>query len=129
LLARDQGEVDRARALFAEGLALAKEVSRLELVRGIEAIVDMLAADGQREEVLYLAGITSMQHDVMQVPLWPTERARIDAALAFARQKMSTSSADAAWAQGRSVPLGPAAALAIDMLGIVSGAMPKFDPG
>jgi tetratricopeptide (TPR) repeat protein len=127
-LERWQGATDRSRVLFAEGLTLAHEMSRWELARGLEAMVEVATAEGRAESALHLAGTAAALRDAMGTPLWPSERARLETALARARQSLSQFEADAAWMRGWTRPADQTLGLALELLGQPQAATTRQPP-
>jgi transcriptional regulator with XRE-family HTH domain len=114
--ASDHSDTDAARSLFTESLTLAREVSRLEHARALESLVELLATRGLAEPALQLACAAAGSRDAMRTPLWPTERARLDPALARARASLGTVDSDAAWRLGREATVDQTLALAFEVL-------------
>ncbi len=115
-LAVEQGETTRGRSLLAEGLTSAHELSRWELARGLETIVEMAVCEGDARCELRLAGAAAALRDALATPLWPSERDRLNIALDRARQKLCEADADAAWLLGWSTAPDQALAFALDLL-------------
>jgi hypothetical protein len=107
------------RSFLADGLLLAREVSPWQLVRGFEATIDILTADGHEapaEHVLQLAGAAAALRDSLSTPLWPTEKSTSDRALAAARRGHNMEAGQAAWMQGRGLSPDPALGIALAMI-------------
>jgi predicted ATPase/DNA-binding XRE family transcriptional regulator len=115
-LALDPGIADRARAWLAQGLTLAREISRFQLTRGLEVMVEVTAADERDEQTLHFAAAAAALRDAMGTPLWPSERSRLDPIIARARQNLGAAAADAAWMRGWTIPVDETVALALDVL-------------
>jgi tetratricopeptide (TPR) repeat protein len=117
-LAWERHNYESGRALFVEGLQLAKEVSKLELARGLEAMVQIASAAGQSESGLFLAAMAAALRAAMGAPLWPTERLALETALAESRQDLSTAAADAAWARGWAASSDQALSVAVEFMDV-----------
>jgi uncharacterized protein HemY len=113
-LAREQGERDAAQSFLREGLLLAEELRRWQLAHALEATAEVAAADGQPESALELAGAAAALRDALGTPTWPTERTRLEPAVAHARQSLPVHAAAAAWSRGVTMQVEHAVALALD---------------
>ena len=120
-LAVEQDERDRARLPLGEALVFARELSRLYLVHALEAVVELAAAEQQIEKALELAGAATALRDAKGMPLWPSERARLEPLVARMRQSLNQAAGDAAWMRGWSAPADRTLALALDFLQVPLG--------
>jgi len=128
-LGRQASESSDARACLVEGLLLARQGgSRWDLARGLEVVVEVAAAEGQGELALQLAGAAAALRDRMGTQPWPSERARLDAAMTRARQRLTEDAADVAWMQGGSSPVDEALAMALAFLEQSSAAAASDHP-
>jgi hypothetical protein len=107
---------DCARSLLLEGLELGRRMSRYELARGLETMVEIADGEGKPESALQLAGAAATLRDAMGAPLWPSERRRLDPIIRDARQCLSEAAADAAWMRGWTSPVDVTIGLATDLL-------------
>jgi hypothetical protein len=115
-LALDQGDRVGGQSYLSQGLLLADEMSRLRLAHALETIVEVAVANGQPESALQLAGVAAAVRDSLGTPIWPTERARLDPAVAHARDSLAAAAAVSAWSRGATMPAGQCVALALDVL-------------
>jgi tetratricopeptide (TPR) repeat protein len=115
-LGRQARESEHARGWLVEGLLLARDGSRWDLARGLEAVVEVAAAEGNFELALQLAGAAAALRDRIGTPHWPSEEAWLNAAITGARQRLTEDAADFAWMRGLTRPVDEAVAAALDFL-------------
>jgi tetratricopeptide (TPR) repeat protein len=90
----------RGRSLLAEGLTLARELSRWELTRGLDVVAEVAGSGCEWELALHFAGASAAMRDAMGTPRWPSEQARLDPVISHAREALSATAADACWMRG-----------------------------
>jgi tetratricopeptide (TPR) repeat protein len=115
-LGRQASESEQARGWLVEGLLLARDGSRWDLARGLEAVVEVAAAQGNVELALQLAGAAAALRDRMDMPPWPSEQAWLNVAITRARQNLAEDAADFAWMRGWTSPIDESVAVALDFL-------------
>jgi predicted ATPase len=115
-LGRQARESDLARACLVEGLQLARERSGRDLARGLEVVAEAAATQELMVLVMQLAGAAGALRDRMGTPPWPSERARLAAATARARQSLVQDTADLAWLNGWTSPVDEALTMALEFL-------------
>jgi non-specific serine/threonine protein kinase len=115
-LAGEQGDRVAGQSFLSQGLLLADEMSRWHLAHALETMVEVAVANGQPECALQLAGAAAAVRESLGTPIWPTERARLDPAVAHARESIPASAAAAAWSRGSTIPPGQCVTLAFDAL-------------
>jgi hypothetical protein len=79
-------------------------------------VIEVAVDNDQLESAVQLAGAAAALRDALGIPLWPTERARLDPVLAGARQILAGAAADAAWTRGLIMPADLSVAMALDLL-------------
>jgi hypothetical protein len=115
-LATERGDGEAAASFLVEALTSADERSRWQLVHALEAAVELVAGENHLAEALQLAGTAEALREKLGTPLWPTERGRLEAALAPARERMGTTDADIAWRSGWITPVDQALGMAFDLM-------------
>jgi hypothetical protein len=116
-LATQHSDTDhRGPSLLAEGLALARELSRWELARGLDVLAEVAGTCQAWELALHLAGASAATRDAMGTPRWPSERARLDPVINHAREALSATAADASWMRGWTIPVDQTVNLALGWL-------------
>jgi predicted ATPase/DNA-binding CsgD family transcriptional regulator/DNA-binding XRE family transcriptional regulator len=113
-LALEQGDVGQAHTCLAESLKLAQELAdRASMVRALEGLAQLGAVQGAPRHALRLAGAAAALRDSIRAPLAPVERSRLERRLASARRTLGERAAQAAWAEGRALPLQQVVDLAL----------------
>ncbi|MFN8593463.1 MAG: LuxR C-terminal-related transcriptional regulator, partial [Thermomicrobiales bacterium] len=110
-IARAQGDHGYALALLGEALAEAARRGDKEI--GARAIAEIAALAGERGQLSLAArlyGSVAALREAIGAPVVPSERAAHDAAVAAVRAGMANAAFVAAWAAGRALTLGDAAA-------------------
>jgi predicted ATPase len=105
LVAQSQRDLPRAKALFRESLALRKEMGdKHGIAVSLERVASVVA--GPRPvHAARLFGAAQTLREAIGAPTPPVERAEYDQHIAATRSHLSESEFEAAWAEGRSVPL------------------------
>jgi predicted ATPase len=104
-LRRMQGAYQPAMTLYQESLEINRRLGdRWMLVQLVEDVGWLMALLDEPSQALHLVGAATAARAEMSAPLPPGDQARLDAALAPARQVLG-GQADAAWAEGAAVPL------------------------
>jgi hypothetical protein len=133
-IACDEGNYTRARARYRESLTLWQELGdRTEIAESLDAIAGLVAAEGNGERArrhsvsgvagaggegpgtraARLFGAAEALREEVDAPLLPGDRACYERGVAAARQTLSEDMFEAAWGDGRGMPLGRAIALAL----------------
>jgi predicted ATPase/class 3 adenylate cyclase len=103
-VARDQGDFPASAELYQESLRINRELGdRWALAYLLEDIGRLAAPQGQPERALRLAGAASALRDSIHAPLSSAEQAKLERALAPARQALSVEAQSAAWEAGRAM--------------------------
>jgi predicted ATPase len=104
-LSCDQGNNAEACRLYGESISLFKELGHK---RGIARVLECLAvnavAQSKAEQSLHLAGAAARLRQQLGVPLLPSEQARLEKALDFARRAIGNAAGLTAWMQGWTMP-------------------------
>jgi len=113
-LALEQGDAGQARAHIAVSLTLARELAdRASMARALEGLAQLGVVQGMPHRALQLAGAAAALRDSIRAPTAPVERSRLERRLTPARRALGERAAQAAWAEGRALPLQQAVALAL----------------
>jgi len=99
------GDDREARALFTEALSLCRDLD--DRRRVAESVVGLacLIAESQPELAARLLGATAATLQTTALRLSPSNQAEYDRSLATARLELGDEALDAAWSEGRSMPL------------------------
>ena len=109
----DQGDYGAARALFAESLALFRELGFKPGSAGdLEGLAAVAAAQAQSERAARLFGAAEGAREAAGTPLRPADRDEHDRSVATLRTALSEEAFTAAWAAGRALSLPAAVAFA-----------------
>lgn len=101
-----RGDSARARALYDESLALARDIGDQELIAsGLTGLARVVAMQGELAWAVRLWGSAAALREAIGAPVPPIERADYDQAVAAVRDTLGKSAFDAAWAQGRLMPV------------------------
>ena len=99
----DAGEHEQAQRLYAESLKHFQSLSHQRgVARALESFAMSGAAQGRAHFALRMAGAAAALRQRLQAPLTPSEKARLEAALAQARQ-VSADQGSVIWLQGWSL--------------------------
>jgi predicted ATPase len=105
-LAREQRNYPRVHSLYRESIKIFQE---LEHKRGIARLLECFACSAaaqlQAERSLRLAGAAAALRQNIGAPLTPAEQAKLEAALAPARQALTNTVGVAAWLEGWTLPV------------------------
>jgi hypothetical protein len=115
-LGRLARESEDARFWFGESLVRVREVSRLDLARGFEVIVELAVQEGQAEFAFRLAAAAAALREDILAPRWPSEGARLDELLMRVRQNLSEEAAEQSSIEGRSATVDQILAKAVEFL-------------
>jgi tetratricopeptide (TPR) repeat protein len=115
-LARERGDLTSTRSLLTEALLCAEDLSRWQLAHALEAVAEVADGDDRASSILQVAATAAVLRDALGTPLWPTEQARLDTALARTRESLSSDKADLAWRRGWSAPVHQSVAMAVQLL-------------
>ncbi len=122
-LARDQGDRRRARALYADSLALRRTLGEqlgiavcLEALAGVDGVGTTEApwTTSSARRAAYLCGCTAALRAAITAPLSPLERAVVDRLIAAASATLGDEAFVAAWSEGQAMALEQAIALALE---------------
>jgi predicted ATPase/DNA-binding CsgD family transcriptional regulator len=110
------GERDRARALYAESVPLHQQTgSRWGQAYVLEGMAGLLASE-RPVDALRLAGAADELRTSIGRPIAPAERPIMDRLLAPARQRLSPTQQQSAWADGRALGTSQALALGLQLM-------------
>jgi predicted ATPase/transcriptional regulator with XRE-family HTH domain len=108
------GDEQQARAMFRAALEAYHELDdRWGLAEAIEAFSALNAANGIADRAARLAGASDRLRDAFGAKALPADRVSIDRYLAAARQSLDHNVWQAAWEEGRQMPLEQAIELAL----------------
>jgi ATP/maltotriose-dependent transcriptional regulator MalT len=115
LLALDVGQYERARAIFAECLATARE-SEIRWLMGtlLEATASVAAGQGEAERAVRLFGGAEAERRLLNTPLRPALQSLYQRHIALARSALGEERFLHALEQGRALPLDQSLALALE---------------
>lgn len=112
---RAQGDYARARGLYQESLAISRELGeRVAIAYLLESIGCLEALQGQPERALLLVGAASALREEIGAPLSPTEKTKLEALLAPARQSLDEEKQSALAGEGRNLSLTQAIEYALN---------------
>jgi predicted ATPase/DNA-binding XRE family transcriptional regulator len=110
-LAQRQGDAGRAKVLLNESLALFKEIGNLTgVICYLEGMAEVATLQGQLARVVVLFGAAATLRTTLGTLPYPAEQAAYDRQLVAARERLGAEAFDAAWAEGRAMPLEQAIA-------------------
>jgi predicted ATPase len=105
-LAREQRNYSAAYTLYRESMRLFRELEHKRgIARLLECFACSLAALGEAERSLRLAGAAAALRQNVGAPLTPTEQAKIEAILHPARQALTDAAGTTAWLEGWAMPV------------------------
>lgn len=105
-LARTQGDYRRATALHHEALALFRELGNKEGVpSSLERLAGVAVAQDDCDRAARLFGAAEALRHAMSAPVPPSERADHEHGVSLARAGLGAEAFEAAWAEGRAMPL------------------------
>ena len=97
----------------AESLTLNRMSDSNSTVDGFEAMASLAVAEGPADKAAQSFGVSEAIREALRFPLFPFLQAEHEKGVAAARASMAAEAFSAAWARGRSLPLGQAVALAV----------------
>jgi predicted ATPase/class 3 adenylate cyclase len=121
----DLGEVERAAALFREGLVLGRaRGNAADVIEALEGLARVGAAIGHPHEAARLYGAAATMREEIAMPPSPTELAYAAPVLNGLRGALGADGFAAAWADGRSLSQAEAVAVALALTddGVASAA-------
>ncbi len=102
----DQGNDAEARRLYGESIKMFHELGyKRGIARALECLAVSAAAQSNAEQSLHLAGAAAALRRRVGAPLTPTEQARLEKALEFARRMLGNAAGLAAWMEGWAMPV------------------------
>jgi predicted ATPase len=105
-LSCDLGNDAEARRLYGESLRMFQELGHKRgIARVLECLAASAAAQSNAEQSLHLAGAAAALRQRLGAPLTPTERARLEKALEFARRTLGNAAGLTAWMEGWAMPV------------------------
>src|SRR5450755_1452652 len=114
-LSCDLGNDAEARRLYGESLRMFQELGHKRgIARVLECLAASAAAQSNAEQSLHLAGAAAALRQRLGAPLTPTERARLEKALEFARRTLGNAAGLTAWMEGWAMPVEQAVREALD---------------
>jgi predicted ATPase len=114
-LSCDQGNDVEARRLYGESIRMFKELGHKRgIARALECLAASAAAQSKAEQSLHLAGAAAALRQRLGTPLTPTEHARLEKALEFARRTIGDTAGLRAWMEGWAMPVDLAVREALD---------------
>jgi non-specific serine/threonine protein kinase len=115
-VAQHQDDYVRAKSLFAEGLRISQELQdRLSIANCLVGLAGVLAILGQGQRAAQLFGAAEALRDTLGAQIQPGDRPDYEANLAFIRSELDESTFEAAWNQGRAMPLERLVASALEV--------------
>jgi non-specific serine/threonine protein kinase len=111
------GNVSQAIASYQEAVSILWELrDRPDLAWALAGCAGLAAAQGQAARAVRLAAAATAERDALGMGAWlfPSFRDELDRRLALARRVLGDAGFAAAWAEGSEMPLGEAAALALE---------------
>jgi tetratricopeptide (TPR) repeat protein len=113
-VAHDQGDQERALALYAESLTLYKRVGdRVGIAACLEGLSCVAFAQGQMERATRLSGAAAALRDEIGAPLPPADRPAYERAVAALHTALGDDAFEAYWEAGRALSLEQAIAEAL----------------
>jgi len=114
-LSCDQGNNAEARRLYGESIKVFQELGHKRgIARALECLAVSAAAQSNAEQSLHLAGAAAALRQRLGAPLTPTEQARLERALEFARRTLGDAAGLTAWMEGWAMPVEQAVHEALD---------------
>ena len=108
-LCSDQGDNREACRLYGESIKMFQELGyKRGIARALECLATSAAAQSNPERSLRLAGAAAALRQRLGSPLTPSEQARLERALEFARRTIGSAASLAAWMKGWEMPLDQA---------------------
>jgi predicted ATPase len=105
----DQGNDAEGRRLYGESIQMFQELGHKRgIARALECLAASAAARSKAEESLHLAGAAAALRQRLGAPLTPTEQARLEKALEFARRTLGNAAGLTAWMEGWAMPVDQA---------------------
>jgi predicted ATPase len=111
----DQGNNAEARRLYGESIKLFEELGHKRgIARALESLALSAAAQSNAEQSLHLAGAAAALRQRLGAPPTPTEQAKLEKALEFARRTLGDAAGLTAWMEGWGMPVEQAIHEALD---------------
>ena len=108
-----QGDAEHAQALFAQSLRLGQELgSKSAFV--LEGFAGLAGTQGQADRAARLYGAAEALREATHRPIQPFDRSLRERLLTAARAQLDAAAWQAAWAEGRAMPLEQAIAYALE---------------
>jgi predicted ATPase len=108
-LSCDQGDNVEARRLYGESIQMFQELGHKRgIARALESLAVSAAAQSNAAESLHLAGASAALRQRLGAPLTPTEQARLEKAIEFARRTLGDATGLKAWMEGWAMPVDQA---------------------
>ncbi len=105
-LSCDQGNDAEARRLYGESIRMFQELGyKRGIARVLECLAASAAAQSNARQSLHLAGAAAALRQRLGAPLTPSEQARLEKALDFARRTLGNAAGLAAWMEGWTMPI------------------------
>jgi predicted ATPase/DNA-binding XRE family transcriptional regulator len=119
---REQGNPHHAANLFAESLTIVRAgEDPLLVINCVKSLGAVAAVTDRPEQAARLFGASEALRERQGLVLEPTERSRLERAIAPARAGLSEAKFAAAWADGRALPMAQAIAEALALADTVVG--------
>jgi non-specific serine/threonine protein kinase len=114
-IARLEGQLQQAAALYRQSLNLKVEVlDKWHIAFSFEALAQLAATQQQFERAAVLWGAAEQLRATLNMSLDPSRRNIYTSLIPNARDQLGAEAFEAAWAQGRALPLEQAIAFALD---------------
>jgi tetratricopeptide (TPR) repeat protein len=111
----DQGNDAEARRLYGESIRMFEELSHKRgIARALESLAVSAAAQSKAAQSLHLAGAAAALRQRLGAPPTPTEQAKLEKALEFARRTLGDAAGLRAWMEGWAMPVQQAVHEALD---------------
>ncbi len=114
-LCSDQGENREACRLYGESIEMFQDLGyKRGIAKALECLATSAAAQSNPERSLRLAGAAAALRQRLGAPLTPSEQARLERALEFARRTVGSAASLAAWMKGWEMPIDQATREALE---------------
>jgi tetratricopeptide (TPR) repeat protein len=111
----DQGNDADARRLYGESIKMFEDLGHKRgIARALECLAVSAAAQSNAKQSLHLAGAAAALRQRLGAPLTPTEQAKLEKALEFARRTLGDAAGLTAWMEGWGMPVDRAVREALD---------------
>jgi hypothetical protein len=114
-IAQHQQDYQRARSLFAEGLANSQELDdKHSIANCLAGLAGILAILGQPHRAACLFGAAEALRDITGSQIQPADRPDYESNIAVTRAQLDLTTFEMAWAEGRAMTLDQAVEFALE---------------